>query len=227
MKRAVTVLVAAAVVASIGSVAASGGGTAKSAAASATLTATGSGAASFTADKASLSFGATSQAATASGAISANAALMKAIIAALERDGVKDLATQTISVSPRTKPNQTDIVGFTAGNAVSGSVAVAKVGEVIDDAVAAGATNVNGPSFSTSSDTESLYRTALRKAVVQARERAEVLADAAGVRLSRIVSIEPNYSSGSSATVSSSSTTPVLAPTQQVTASVTLVFALA
>ena len=222
------VLVVAVLVAAIGSVAASGGGTAKSAAASATLTATGSGAASFTADKASLSFGATSQAATAAGAISANAALMKAIIAALERDGVKDLATQTISVSPRTNQNQTDIVGFTAGNSVYGSVGVAKVGEVIDDAVAAGATNVNGPSFSSSADTESLFRAALRKAIVQARERAEVLADAAGVRLVRIVSIDPGYSSGSATTVSTaSSSTPVLAPAQQVTASVTLVFAIA
>ncbi|MGZ8795640.1 MAG: SIMPL domain-containing protein, partial [Gaiellaceae bacterium] len=68
---------------------------------------------------------------------------------------------------------------------------------------------------------------ALRKAIVQARERAEVLAQAAGVRLARIVSIEPSYGSGSATVASAgSSTTPVLAPTQQVTASVTLVFAL-
>ena len=109
-----------------------------------------------------------------------------------------------------------------------GGAAAAKVGEVIDDAVAAGATNVNGPSFSSSADTESLFRAALRKAIVQARERAEVLAGAAGVRLVRIVSIDPGYSSGSGTTASTAaSSTPVLAPTQQVTASVTLVFAIA
>lgn len=74
------------------------------------------------------------------------------------------------------------------------------------------------------SDAESLYRSALRKAIVQARERAEVLADAAGANLSRIISIEPSSSGGGS--VAASSTTRVVAPTQSVTASVELVFAL-
>lgn len=224
MRRVAIVLIVAGLVTAIGSVAASGGSTAQSTPASATLTATGTGAVSFTADTASLSFGTESQSSTATGAMSANATLMNALIAALERAGVRSIATQTISISPRLNRDQTAIVGYAASNSVSGLVGVATVGGVIDDAVAAGATKINGLSFSSSSDAESLYRSALRKAIVQARERAEVLADAAGVNLSRIISIEPSSSGGGS--VVASSTTPVVAPTQSVTASVKLVFAL-
>jgi uncharacterized protein len=195
----------------------------------ATLTATGSGSVTYTPDTASLTFAATSQQATAAGTINANAAAMNSIIDALKKAGARDVSTQGLSLSARYNKAGTSIVGFQAGNSVQGSVAVANVGSVIDAAVAAGATNINGPSFSTTSDVESLYRAALRQAVAEARARAQVLADAAGVQLVRIVSIDPT---GGPETViaspaSTAAPTPVLPPTQQVTASVTLVFAVA
>lgn len=195
---------------------------------SATLTATGSGAVSYTPDNASLSFGANAQKATAAGSIAADATAMNAIIDALKKAGARNVATQGVSLSVRYNKDATAVVGFEASNSVQGTVAVADVGSVIDAAVAAGATNINGPTFSTTADVESLYRTALRKAVVTARERAQVLADAAGVRLVRIVSIDPgsSYVPTTASPVSTSATsTPVLPPTQEVTASVTLVFA--
>jgi HD-GYP domain-containing protein (c-di-GMP phosphodiesterase class II)/uncharacterized protein YggE len=199
-------------------------------AASATLTATGNGGVTYTPDTASLSFGANAQKATAAGAIAADATAMNSIIDALKTAGASDVSTQGLSLSVRYTKDGTSIVGFQAGNSVQGSVPTSKVGSVIDAAVAAGATNINGPSFSKSGDTESLYRAALRQAVVQARQRAQVLADAAGVHLVRIVSIDPspNYSTVTATpTAAAAPTTPVLPPTQQVTASVTLVFAVA
>ena len=194
----------------------------------ATLTATGSGAVTYTPDSASLTFAANSQKTTAAGAITANATAMTAIIAAIKQAGAREVSTEGLSLSTRYNKDGTSIVGFQAGNSVQGTVGVASVGGVIDAAVAAGATNINGPSFSTSSDVESLYRTALRQAVTQARERAQVLATAAGLQLMQIVSVDPNSGPQTvTATPTSTATpsTPVLPPTQQVTASVTLTFA--
>lgn len=154
---------------------------------------------------------------------------MNAIIDALKTAGAHDVATQGLSLSVRYTKDGTSIVGFSAANSVQGSVPVAKVGSVIDAAVAAGATNISGPSFSKTGDTESMYRTALHQAVTQARERAQVLADAAGVRLVRIVSIDPspNYSTATPTAAATTGSTPVIPPTQAITATVTLVFAVA
>lgn len=226
LRRFSVVLVALVVTAAVVSVSASGGATA---AVTATLTASGSGAVSYTPDGASLTFSTSTVKPTAAGAITANAVAMSSVIDAIKQAGATDVSTQGLSLSIRYNRDGTAIVGFQAGNSVEGKVPVAQVGSLIDTAVAAGATNISGPSFSSSADKESLYRTALRQAVTQARERAQVLADAAGVHLVRIVSIDPgsNYTTAVPTAVSSQPSTPVLPPTQQVTASVTLVFAVA
>ena len=225
-RRFFTVLLALAVVASVVSVGASGGA---APAVSATLTSTGSGSVPYTPDGATLTFSASTSKPTAVGAIDANATAMNAVIDAIKRAGATDVSTEGLSLSARYNKDGTAVVGFQAGNSVQGKVAIAKVGSVIDAAVASGATGISGPTFSTSSDLESLYRTALRQAITQARERAQVLADAAGVRLVRIVSINPasNYAVATATPVATSSGTPVLPPTQNVTASATLVFAVA
>ena len=63
-----------------------------------------------------------------------------------------------------------------------------KVGEVIDTAFAAGANTLNGISFS-ASDTEKAKAESLKKAVADAKAKAETLADAAGLKISGIDSI--------------------------------------
>ena len=68
---------------------------------------------------------------------------------------------------------------------------VSDVGEaasLIDAAVEAGANSISGPGLS-SSNSEELYRQALAKAVGEARERAQVLAKAAGRSVGEIESI--------------------------------------
>ena len=57
-----------------------------------------------------------------------------------------------------------------------------KVGQVIDTAFTAGANTLNGISFS-ASDTEAAKAEALKKAVADAKAKAEILAEAAGLKI--------------------------------------------
>lgn len=68
-------------------------------------------------------------------------------------------------------------------------------GEVLDAAISAGANNMYGISF-TSSRANEAYLLALKRAVEDAKAKAEVLAEAAGVSLEQLVEIQasPNYS---------------------------------
>jgi uncharacterized protein YggE len=81
---------------------------------------------------------------------------MTAILDALKKAGVHDVSTDSVSLTVRNNTAGTAIVGFQATNAVQGSVGIDDVGAAIDAAVAAGATTINGPSFSTTRDLESL-----------------------------------------------------------------------
>ena len=59
------------------------------------------------------------------------------------------------------------------------------VGEVIDSAFAAGANTLNGISFS-ASDTDAAKAESLKKAVADAKAKAEILAEASGLKINRI-----------------------------------------
>ena len=63
-----------------------------------------------------------------------------------------------------------------------------KVGALIDAAFAAGANTLNGIAFS-ASDTESAQAESLRIAVADAKAKAEVLAEAAGLKITGIQAI--------------------------------------
>ena len=135
-----------------------------------------------------LSFGVTTQAKTAAAALSANSDDMTKVIQALKDAGVAaaDLQTSSVSLSPNTSQDGTQIVGYTASNSVSATIKdIGKAGALIDAAVAAGANQVGGP-FLSVSDTDGLYRSALKKAVVDAKAKAQALADAAGLTLGAV-----------------------------------------
>jgi len=220
------VAVIAIVAVAVGLTAAGGSGDTAS---GATLTTSGQGSVSFTPDTASLSFGASSQRRTATAAVAANATVMNAILAAIKAAGAQDVSTDAVSLGPTTNQGSTEIVGFWASNSVQGSIAVDQSPKLIDAAVGAGATSISGLSFGSSGDLESMYRSALKAAVAQARARAVAMAAAAGVTLGPVVSISSNqdYSTATAvptAQPASGASTPVLAPTEQVTASATLVF---
>lgn len=192
-----------------------------------TVTVTGTGAVRSSPERAQISFGVESQGASASAALAANAAGMRKVIEALRRAGVSELQTQSVSVSPR-YGDDNRVVGYVAANTVGGVAAVARAGEVIDAAVAAGANQVYGPSF-TQGDADELYRKALELAVEDARDRAATLASAAGGSLGRVLTVRESSTPPmplAEKAAASDAGTPVVSGEQETTATVTVSFEL-
>jgi uncharacterized protein len=164
-----------------------------------------------TPDIAMFSAGVVTQSATASGAIRDNSARMSAVVAALRRAGIadRDIQTSTISLNPVfTNPdrdamirarelgqplppeaNVRRIVGYEARNTVQVRVRdLANMGRVIDTLVSVGANEINGPNFTLDQQQAALDEARL-DAVTKGRQRAELYARAAGLRVARILSI--------------------------------------
>src|SRR3954471_2269906 len=144
------------------------------------VTVSGSGDVEAVPDRAGLSVGVSSDASTAGAALAANAAKAARVLEALRSAGVakQDLQTQDVTVSPRWD-DEGDRNGVTAHSSVEVKVRrLAQAGELLDAAVAAGATETSGPSFDRS-DRAELYRAALKAAFADARAKAATLAGAA------------------------------------------------
>jgi uncharacterized protein YggE len=145
-------------------------------------------------DTALLSAGVTTEAATASSALSANSTRMQAVLASLKKQGVpeKNIQTANLSVSPQyanTNNEAPRITGYRAVNQVQVRLEdVRKLGAALDALVAAGANQLNGVSFLIRDDTDLLAK-ARAEAVADARVKAETFAKAAGVSLGPILSI--------------------------------------
>lgn len=150
-------------------------------------------------DRAILRFGVVTDRPTALAASTDNARTMEAIIAELKAMGVADadMQTQGVSLAPVTaedrdakgkaKPVQT----FRAANSLAVTVSpVEKAGDVIGRVVDKGANSVDGVDYDHSDLTKK--RDELRaKAVKDAERRARIYAEAAGLRLARVIEIRP------------------------------------
>lgn len=158
------------------------------------MTVTGEGEAVAVPDMASLSLGVATRGTTAAKALGANSTALAAVLAQLAADGIapRDIQTSGLSVSPRydySDQGEGRLLGYDAHNMVTVRVRdLARLGVVIDAAFAAGANEFNGLSFSFADD-RSAVDAARRAAVADARARAELYAEAAGVSLGRIVTI--------------------------------------
>lgn len=145
-------------------------------------------------DLATIRAGVVAQGATAAQALGDNARAMDKVLAALRRAGVapRDVATATVSLQPqyRYADNQPPtITGYQATNSVAVRFRdVAKSGAILDALVAQGANQIDGPNLSVSEPDAALDE-ARADAVKRARARAELYARAAGLRVTRIVSI--------------------------------------
>lgn len=166
------------------------------------LTVSAEGRATRAPDLAVFSAGVASTGKTAGEALSANAADMNRVIAALKRAGVadRDIQTSNLSLNPvyaeqlrlpdgRTDDTPPRITGYQ----VSDTVIVrqrnlAEFGKVIDTLVSAGANQVNGPSFQID-NSDAATDEARIDAVRKARSRAELYARAAGLKLVRVLTI--------------------------------------
>jgi uncharacterized protein YggE len=195
------------------------------------ITATGNGSSTVVPDRASFTFGVSSNAATAAAALSASSDAADRVVAALQKAGVAkaDLQTSDVSLSPRTSENGDKILGYTASVSVAATVRkLASAGAVVDAAVGAGANQVSGPNLLVS-DESSAYRAALKDAIADARAKAQTLASASGLTLGAVTSV----TEGSAPTPvplfgpkeAAGATPPVEPGTQEVDASVTMVFA--
>jgi uncharacterized protein len=142
-----------------------------------------------TPDQAEVSIGVTNQQKTAQAAASENANRTTAVV-----NGVKalighgdEVKTQQYSVNPAysyPKPGGSPVIdGYNANNTVHVTLHdLGLVGKVIDAAMQAGATNVNGVSFTLKND-EAVRQQALALAAQKARSNAEAIAKALGLRV--------------------------------------------
>ncbi len=137
---------------------------------------------------------------------------MDSVIAALKRAGIadRDIQTSAINLSPRYTDPERDaqirartsgqpyippddsarrIIGYEAQNTVQVRVRnLANMGRVIDTLVSVGANEVNGPNFTLDEPKAALDEARL-EAVTEGRQRAELYARAAGMKVARILSI--------------------------------------
>lgn len=192
-------------------------------------------------DVASLRAGVVTQAPTAAAALSENAQRMERVVAALRSAGIatRDIATSNVGLSPqyRYADNQPPaITGYQASNTVSVKFRdIAKSGAALDALVKAGANQIDGPQMSIDQPDAALDA-ARADAVKQARARAELYAQAAGMRVERIVSIsEEGENRGDSPrppvmyarnAMAAEASTPVLAGETEVSATVAVRFLL-
>lgn len=147
-------------------------------------------------DRVSFGFGVEARRRTAPRALSGASAQARRVLAALQAGGVQrqDLRTEEVSVSrilsrPVRRGAPRRVIGYRATTTVSAvSREVARAGALLTAAVRAGATSVDGPSFSLSNRRE-LGRRALTAAFEDARMRAQALATAAGVTLGPVISV--------------------------------------
>lgn len=194
------------------------------------ITVNGTGSVSATPDRASFTFGSVSQGRTAAAALAASGQAADRIVAALRSAGVAraDIQTSEISVSPRMNESGDSIVGYTATASIAANVrSIGNAGAIIDAAVGAGANNVYGPNLLVS-DQDAAYRNALRAAVAEAREKAQVLASASGLSLGRITAIAESGSTPQPLPVAGGArdSAPAIEPgTQRIEATVSVTFA--
>jgi uncharacterized protein YggE len=131
---------------------------------------------------------------TVEAARAAAAEAMTAILTAVEAAGVarRDVRTMLLSVQPRYDYKDGEaprLVGYDLANVVEVTVrTLAGLGGVIDGALLAGATSLDGLAFRVADPTEA-ERRARTAAVAEARARAEVLAAAAGVAIGGVTDI--------------------------------------
>lgn len=165
------------------------------------LSVSAQGEASRVPDVARLSTGVVTQAADANAAMRANAEQMNAVVAAVRKAGIaeRDVQTGAVDLHPqyRHSENQPPVItGYQASNSVNITVRdISRLGAILDALVAAGANQINGPSFEID-DEQPAYDEARRAALETARGRAEMYAKALGMQVRRIVSISEGGSVG-------------------------------
>ncbi len=197
-----------------------------------TLTVSAIGSVTLVPDLARVSVGVTVTKPTVKAVRDAASTAMNAIIASIKALGIdeKDIKTTSIDLSAQYSNAATPkIVGYRMSEQLQVTVRdLDKAGDVIDSATAKGATDVNGLWFDVGDPARAMDQ-ARAAAIATARTSAQAMASAAGVTLGAVVSI--SEASGPypgpvfyGAAGRDTAATPVQPGTQDVQATVTMVF---
>lgn len=153
------------------------------------ITVTGTGKTTAKPDLAQIQLGISTLAPTVQAARDQAATALDAMIATVKANGVddKDIQTQQFSIQPEYdyRNDQQTLRGFRINNVVSVKLRdIDKTSKVVDDAVQAGGndTQIQGIFF-TIDNPDDLKQQARQKAVEDAKQKAQTLADAAGVKV--------------------------------------------
>ena len=160
-----------------------------------TISVSGTGHIVLTPDIADLRLGVSSTAKTVKSARSLAAQSMTAVIASLKGLGIadKDIQTTILSLQPTydysTNTNPPRLTGYQLSNSIAVTVRdLGKLGDAIDNALAAGATSLDGVSFRV--DNQAAAELQARQAAMdEAKAKAKTLADAAGIAITGVASI--------------------------------------
>ena len=162
-----------------------------------TVSVSGTGKATATPDMATIRSGVATNAATAKEALAANNSAMAKILKLFKSKGIEDRDIQTsgFSVYPeyarqepgKRRPNK--IVSYRVSNQVQVRVRnLAGLGEIMDALVQAGSNQISGVTFGLSEPAR-ITNEARKKAIGDARLRAELYAQASGMKVGKVIKI--------------------------------------
>jgi hypothetical protein len=166
-----------------------------------TLSVNGQGQVTLVPDIAYINIGVRTEAKDVSTALSGNTELAEAISAELKSLGVeeKDIQTTAFNVYPMQQYDERGQISgttYVVENTVNITVRdLAKLGKLLDATVKAGANNIYGISFDVE-DKSAAIEQARELAIQDAREKAEAIATASGVKLGELQSVSVYNSSG-------------------------------
>ena len=202
------------------------------------LMVSGTGDSTADADMVTIVLGVQTRNESAAGAVADNAQMMAEAVDALQAAGVpeEEIKTSSYSIYPTRDwidGKQSEKVIFEVNNQVTFTLNLTdevELGGIIDAAVGAGANTVDSISFGLR-DPNPVQEEAMEKAVVDGMRKAEVISEAAGVALGRILSIAeggsapiPMAESKVFFAADAGAATPIVPDDVKVTATVTITY---
>jgi uncharacterized protein YggE len=157
-----------------------------------------------------------------------------AVVNLLRSKDVRELQTSGFRLQPNydISDNQRQLIGYIGTNIVSFSIPTEQVGTLLDEAVEAGASRIDGVSFTATPEAiAAAKQEALRQATTDAQTKANVVLDTLDLTSQEIVNIQIDNAGvsqprpiarGQAVYDAESFSTPIIAGEQTVTASVTL-----
>ncbi len=201
-----------------------------------TVTVAGAGTVSAAPDMAEITTGVVTQAPTAAQALAANSQVMERLLPALGALGVaaRDIQTSNVSVSPLRRPGREgqppEITGYEVTNQVRVKVRdLSRLGRVLDQQVGQGANLVQGIQFGRQ-EPGPLRDEARKRAMADARRKAELYAAAAALKVGRVLAVQEAGAATPrpelAPRMAMSAAVPVAPGEQEIQASVTVTFTL-